>query len=88
MFENEAAVDAVLTATVDSCPSGGTEPLVLVSAAEAQANLESGLAASGIFRKNVSKTEDWGESKQKLDVMPVYFPGVRSNGIRRSAGPQ
>ena len=47
---------------------------------EAQGNLEAGLNASGIFRKNVSKTEDWGETKQKLEVMPVYFPGLRSNG--------
>ena len=39
-----------------------------------------GLNASGIFRKNVTKTEDWGENKQKLEVMPVYFPGLRSNG--------
>ena len=47
---------------------------------EAQGNLEAGLNASGIFRKNVSKTEDWAEDKQKLEVMPVYFPGLRSNG--------
>ena len=80
MFGDDAAVTDVLTATVNSCPSGSTEPLVLVSAAEAQANLDAGLAESGIFRKNVSKTEDWGESKQKLDVMPVYFPGLRSDG--------
>ena len=51
-----------------------------VSAEEAQGNLEAGLNASGIFRKNISKTEDWGETKQKLEVMPVYFPGLRSNG--------
>ena len=51
-----------------------------VSPEEAQGNLEAGLNASGIFRKNISKTEDWGETKQKLDVMPVYFPGLRSNG--------
>jgi len=80
MFGDDAAVTDVLTATVAQCPSGSTEPLVLVSAAEAQAELERGIAESGIFRKNVSKTEDWGESKQKLDVMPVYFPGKRSNG--------
>ena len=54
--------------------------LEAVSAEEAQGNLEAGLNASGIFRKNISKTEDWGETKQKLEVMPVYFPGLRSNG--------
>ena len=54
--------------------------LPVVAADEAQGNLESGMNASGIFRKNISKTEDLGESKQKLEVMPVYFPGLRSNG--------
>ena len=54
--------------------------LAVVGPDEAQGNLEAGLNASGIFRKNISKTEDWGETKQKLEVMPVYFPGVRSNG--------
>ncbi|MDH3901999.1 MAG: choice-of-anchor O protein [Xanthomonadales bacterium] len=52
----------------------------MVAPDEAQGNLEAGLNASGIFRKNISKTEDWGETKQKLEVMPVYFPGLRSNG--------
>jgi hypothetical protein len=32
--------------------------LAVVSAADAQGNLEAGLSASGIFRKNVSKTAD------------------------------
>ena len=54
--------------------------LPVVAAEEAQGNLEAGLNASGIFRKNISKTEDLGETKQKLEVMPVYFPGLRSNG--------
>lgn len=54
--------------------------LPVVDAEEAQGNLEAGLNASGIFRKNISKTEDLGETKQKLEVMPVYFPGLRSNG--------
>ena len=67
--------------TIAQC-EGNPEDIVLVkvSADEAQGNLEAGLNASGIFRKNISKTEDWGETKQKMEVMPVYFPGVRSNG--------
>jgi hypothetical protein len=60
--------------------------LVAVSAEEAQGNLEAGLNASGIFRKNISKTEDWGETKQKLEVMPVYFPGKRSDGTPSICG--
>ncbi len=53
--------------------------LEAVDAAEAQGNLEAGLNESGIFRKNMSKTEEWGETKQKMEVMPVYLPGQRSN---------
>ncbi|MGB5513601.1 MAG: hypothetical protein WBP36_03680, partial [Thermoanaerobaculia bacterium] len=64
--------------TVDN--SNRPADLKAVSDAEAAANLEAGLNASGIFRKNLSKTEDWAETKQKLDVMPVYIPGRRSNG--------
>ncbi|MGB5658842.1 MAG: hypothetical protein WBO54_05105, partial [Thermoanaerobaculia bacterium] len=59
---------------------GGSADLRAVSDAEAAANLEAGLNASGIFRKNLSKTEDWAETKQKLDVMPVYIPALRSDG--------
>ncbi len=66
--------------TVDYCNDTASTLLAVVAADEAQGNLEAGLNASGIFRKNVSKTEDWGETKQKLEVMPVYFPGLRSNG--------
>ncbi|MBT8060620.1 MAG: hypothetical protein KJO33_13550, partial [Gammaproteobacteria bacterium] len=75
-------VDDLLVETVANCNGGGAEgdvELAVVGPDDAQGNLEAGLNASGIFRKNISKTEDWGESKQKLEVMPVYFPGMRSN---------
>ncbi|NNC92197.1 MAG: hypothetical protein HKN80_06860, partial [Acidimicrobiia bacterium] len=74
-------VEDLIVLTIDLC-EGNPEEIVLeaVSADEAQGNLEAGLNASGIFRKNMTKTEDLGETKQKLEVMPVYFPGMRSNG--------
>jgi hypothetical protein len=80
MFGDEAAVEALLADVVTHCQTATSESLVVVSAADAKGNLEAGLNASGVFRKNVSKTEDWAEDKQKLEVMPVYFPGTRSNG--------
>jgi hypothetical protein len=73
-------VEGLLSQTVATCNGVGGAELALVSEADAQGNLEAGLNASGIFRKNLSKTEDLGENKQKLEVMPVYFPGRRSNG--------
>ena len=80
-WTNDVQVEAVIVETIAIC-DGNVQDIHLqaVSAEEAQGNLEAGLNASGIFRKNVSKTEEWGESKQKLEVMPVYFPGLRSNG--------
>ncbi len=80
-FSLDWQVEDLINETIDQC-EGNPEDIVLkaVDAAEAQGNLEAGLNASGIFRKNMSKTEDLGETKQKLEVMPVYFPGVRSNG--------
>ena len=73
-------IDQLLAQAVAACNGAGGAELAVVSEAEAQGNLEAGLNASGIFRKNLSKTEDLGEAKQKLDVMPVYLPGLRSNG--------
>jgi len=73
-------VASLTAAAALACDNLGGADLAAVSAEEAQGNLEAGLNASGIFRKNVSKTEDWGETKQKLEVMPVYFPGKRSDG--------
>ncbi|MGI9609387.1 MAG: choice-of-anchor O protein [Acidimicrobiia bacterium] len=80
-FSVTGQVEALIDETIAQC-RGNPEAIVLeaVDAVEAQANLEAGLNASNIFRKNVSKTEDLGETKQKLEVMPVYFPGMRSNG--------
>jgi hypothetical protein len=77
---NATYLDLLLAQTVAACDGLGGAELAVVDAISAQANLEAGLNASGIFRKNVSKTEDFGETKQKLDVMPVYLPGLRSNG--------
>ena len=77
--EDSLDIYGLLMDTVLASPELADD-LGVVAAEEAQGNLEAGLNASGIFRKNVSKTEDWGETKQKLEVMPVYFPGMRSNG--------
>jgi hypothetical protein len=80
-FADSTAVQVLIDEALVQCAGAPNVSLVEVSAAEAAANLEAGLNASGIFRKNVSKTEDWGETKQKLEVMPVYFPGMRSQSL-------
>ena len=78
-YGDTTLIDTLVTQTVATCNGAGGAELVAISAEEAQGNLEAGLNASGIFRKNITKTEDLGETKQKLEVMPVYYPGLRSN---------
>ena len=88
LFANTEMVESIIDTTLGYCNyAGNIDPvteeqvtLVKYSLDEAQGNLEAGLNASGIFRKNVTKTEDWAEDKQKLEVIPVYFPGLRSDG--------
>jgi hypothetical protein len=79
-YDNAALVDSLVNEAVQVCNGAGGAELLVVSVSEAEASLEAGLSASGIFRKNIAKTADWAESNQKLEVMPVYFPGVRSDG--------
>lgn len=73
-------VDQLIQTTVNTCNGAGGATLQVVSAPDAQANLEAGLSLSGIFRKNISKEPNYGIAKQKLDIMPVYFPAMRSDG--------
>jgi hypothetical protein len=80
-WASDALVGGLIAETIAVC-TGNPEDVMLtaVSAEEAQANLEAGLSQGGIFRKNISKTEDFGEGSQKLEIMPVYIPGMRSDG--------
>ena len=54
-FADSNAVQMLIDETLVQCAGAPNVSLVEVSAAEAAANLEAGLNASGIFRKNVSK---------------------------------
>ena len=79
-YGDAALIDALVNQAVATCNGAGGAELLVVAAAAAQGNLEKGLNASGIFRKNMSKTEDWAETKQKIDIVQVYIPGIRSDG--------
>ena len=79
-FVDDIQVENVVWETRAQCSDKPEVYLAEITKEEAKGNLEAGLNASGIFRKNISKTEDEGESKQKMEVMPVYLPGQRSNG--------
>jgi hypothetical protein len=72
----DAHVDALVDATVASCPG---LPLTKVTREEAVAHLDKSLN-SNMFRKNISRTPDQASSKSKLDVMGVWGPAMRANG--------
>ena len=79
-WSDDGLVDALIAETHEMCAGNPEATLVVFSAEQAQQNLTDGISASGIYRKNVTKTAEWGESNQQIEVMPVYFPGYRSNG--------
>ncbi|MBU0479615.1 MAG: hypothetical protein KKG47_00805, partial [Proteobacteria bacterium] len=79
-FADSALVDTLADSAIANCNGVGGVTLSAVTSAEAQANLEAGISASGIFRKNVSKEADLAATQQKLEIMPVYFPGERADG--------
>ena len=80
-FSKNAKVAEIIDSFRAQCVGiPGTNLTTDLTREDARGNLEAGLNASGIFRKNISKTEDYAEDKQKLEVMPVYLPGLRSNG--------
>ncbi len=80
-FSNDNQVSGIIDGVRAQCNGLlGTELALDLTVDEAKGNLEAGLNQSNIFRKNISKTEEFAEDKQKLEVMPVYLPGLRSNG--------
>ena len=75
-FANTDQVGNLIQKTADTCED---VPLVVVSKADAKANLEDALS-SNMFRKNVSKSPELTSSKSKLDIMGVWFPAKKANG--------
>ncbi len=76
-FDDDAAVERLINATVGAC--GGL--LTAVSYEEALANLNSGMQAGNLMKRNVSKTPGMKSDKAKIDIMPVYVPAMTSDGF-------
>jgi hypothetical protein len=77
-FADDAAVTAVIDATIDACL--GVVDLAAVSKEDALANLNSGMQAGNLMRRNVSKTPGLASDKAKIEIMPVYVPAQRPDG--------
>ena len=79
-FADDAAVAEVIETTVAECSDEVT--LQIVSKEEALENLNSGMMAGNLMRRNVSKTPAMKSDKAKIEVMPVYVPAQRPDGTR------
>jgi len=76
-FADDAAVGALISATISNCDVA----LVEVSKAEALENLASGMKAGNLMKRNVSKTPGMKSDKAKMEILPVYVPARRSDGL-------
>ena len=77
-FADDAAVTAAIDATVAVC--AGDVELAAVTKEEALENLNSGMKAGNLMKRNVSKTPDMKSDKAKIEIMPVYVPAQRPDG--------
>jgi hypothetical protein len=77
-FADDAAVGALIDATIAACT--GEVDLVAVTKEEALANLNFGLKAGNLMKRNISKTPGELSDKAKIEIMPVYVPAQRPDG--------
>ena len=75
-FGDDAAVSALISATIANCDVG----LVEVSKADALENLASGMKAGNLMKRNVSKTPSMKSDKAQIEILPVYVPARKSDG--------
>jgi len=78
LFADDAAVTALIDATHAAC--AGQVELVAVTKEEALANLNTGMQAGNMLKRNVSKSPDMASDKAKLEIMPMYVPAQRPDG--------
>jgi len=76
-FADNDAVGALITATQAGCAVELTD----ITRDEAIENLVSGQKAGNLVKKNVSKTPGMKSDKAKLEIVPVYVPALKSDGI-------
>ena len=77
-FADDAAVSAVIDATIAAC--AGDLTLTAVTKEEARENLDNGMKAGNLLKRNVSKSPGMKSDKAKLEIVPVYVPAQRPDG--------
>jgi len=76
-FADDAAVGAVIDATIAACD--GVVTLAAITKEQAKENLNSGMQAGNLMKRNVSKTPDMASDKAKIEIVPVYVPALRAD---------
>ncbi len=77
-FANDEAVGALIDDTIAAC--AGEITLTAVSKEEALENLNNGMQAANLMKRNISKTPGMASDKAKIEIMPVYVPAQRPDG--------
>jgi hypothetical protein len=76
-FADDATIGALIDATVLAC--AGQEELAAVTKEEALENMNAGMQAGNLMKRNVSKTPELKNDKAKLEVMTVYVPAMTAD---------
>jgi hypothetical protein len=76
-FADDVAVGALIDATIAAC--AGEVGLVAVTKEQARENLNAGMKAGNLMRRNISKTPGMASDKAKIEIVPVYVPALRAD---------
>jgi hypothetical protein len=78
LFANDDTVEDLIVKTIENCD--GVVVLTNVSKEDALENLNTGMQAGNLMKRNVSKTPELANDKAKIEIMPVYVPAQRPDG--------
>ncbi len=76
-FADDYAVGALIDATIAACD--GVVALTALTKEEALENLNAGMKAGNLMRRDISKTPEMKSDKAKIEIVPVYVPALRSD---------
>jgi hypothetical protein len=76
-FADDFAVGQLIDATIAAC--NGQVTLAAVTKEEAKENLNSGMKAGNLMKRNISKTPEMASDKAKIEIVPVYVPALRAD---------
>jgi hypothetical protein len=76
LFRNTEEVEALIDDTFEDC----AEDLAIVTRDQARENLNTGMQAGNLMKRNISKTPEMASDKAKIEILPVYVPSQDPKG--------